>query len=432
MSRWAQAYRPLQPRTLLVQSAVLVVAEIALFAGYRGHEAGFHWATHFLVAMTTWALVNAAWLALKGAPARGQLIALLGWHLLAMLPDLLFGLASVPHDDWMDVFLGHIASHYVPGGAYLWLFVALVASALYALLLAGWLAARRTEADAGMAPGVGLGGGHLVRAQRRPDREPLDARRLGPAADVEIVLLHGLGASKEIWQPVAERLAADGRTVLTPDLLGFGASRDIGTTFTLTDHVAALKRLLDEAGASAPLLVGHSFGCAVAAAFVQAHPERVRGLVLVSPPAFHDPGAARERLAQQGWLARQVLEGTPAASLVCNAMCLTRGAAGRLMPRVASSVPDAVARDSVHHTWPAYRDAVCALLEANPVPGAIAHPRVPTRVVLGDDDAQTPAQDLLDLPHDEVSIEIWPADHLLPVRLPERLAGLIAEPARRA
>ncbi len=424
---WARAYRPLGVRTLLVQLAVLVVAEALLFASYRGHEASFHWATHFLVAMAVWALVNLAWLALKGAPARAQLLTLIGWHLVAMFPDVLFGRAGVAHDDWMDVFLAHISSHYVPGGAYTWLVVALLASALYAVVLARWLEARRREADAGMAPGIGLGGTHLIRAQRPVEQTPLAHARFGPTRPPEIVLIHGLGASLAIWEPLARGLGDRGLSVLVPDLLGFGCSREIGTTFSLVEHAAAVERLLDTTGADQPLVVGHSFGCAVAAELARRRPERLRGLVLVCPPAFRDPAAARERLGRRGWLARQVLAGTPAASLVCNTMCLTRRVAAVLTTRLARDVPDAVARDGVQHTWPAYRDALNALLEDNPVPDAIEHPLRPTTVVVGDADRQTPPEDVLDWPHDAVRVELWPSDHLLPWRHAARLAELLVE-----
>lgn len=425
MRGWARAYRPLRLRTLLLQLAVLAVAEVLLFASYRGHEASFHWATHFLAAMTVWAAVNLAVLVLKGAPGRGQLLSLLAWHLFAMFPDFLFSGAEVPHDDWMDVFLAHITSHYMPGGVYTWLFSALVVSALYVIVLAGWLGARRAEADAGMAPGIGMGGGHLIRAQRSPAVELLAHLRLGADRPPDIVLLHGLGASRAIWRPVAEQLAARGHSVLVPDLVGFGRSRGIGTSFGLDDHVAAVKRLLDETAAEQPVVVGHSFGCAVAAALAKEHAEDVRALVLVSPPAFRDGEEARTRLGERGWLARHVLRGTPAASLACNTMCLTRSLAGRVMPRVASRVPAEVARESVEHTWPSYRDALGALMEDNPVPDAIESPRRPTLVVLGEDDLQTPSADVLAYPHERVRVEVWPADHLLPVRLADRLAQLL-------
>lgn len=416
---WTLAYRPLRVPGLLVQLVVLVGAELLLFASYRGHEASFHWATHFLVGMSMAALTNLAWLAVKGAPARWQLLSVLVWHLYAMFPDLLFS-AGIPHDDWMDIFLGHISSHYVPGGAYTWLCVAVTLSMLYAIFLSGWLAARHAEADAGLAPGIGLGGGSLVHAQSDPAATVLAHARYGPTGLPQVLLLHGLGASWAVWQLVAIELERQAVATLVPDLLGFGASRTIGTRFRLADHTAAVCSLLDRYQANSVVVVGHSFGCAVAVALANAEPDRVRALVLVSPPAFRDSIEARVRLGERGWLARRVLAGSPVASVTCGAMRLLRRPAGALLARLARTLPERVARDGVQHTWPAYRDALAALLDDNPVPAAIEAPRRPTTVVLGDADPETPVEDVLDWPHDRVRvIEVPGADHLIPLRRPQ-------------
>ncbi len=305
---------------------------------------------------------------------------------------------------------------------YRWLCVSLVASTIYVALR--WVKARRAEVDAGMAPGIGLGGIHLVRPQQSPMTQPLAHGRLGDRPP-NVVLLHGLGASSAIWQPVAEQLAARGHSILLPDLLGFGKSRRLGTTFALADHVDALKRLLQHTEAQQPLLVGHSFGCAVAAALADEQPDTVHALVLVSPPAFRDADIARSRLSERGWLARQFILGTPAASLTCQTMCLTRPLLARLAPRLANGVPDAVARDSVEHTWPAYRDALSALLDDNPLPDAIDKPRRPTLLILGENDSQAPPEDVLAHPHEHIRVEVWPSDHLLPLRHADRLANLL-------
>ena len=422
---WALAYRPLAGRTLLVQTAVLIVAELALFASYRGHEAGFHWATHFLVGLTAAGLLNLAWLALKGAPMRGQIASIYGLHLFAMFPDLLFS-AGIPHDDWMDVFLGHISSHYVAGGAATWLVLALASSGIYAGALSLWLRARRIEAEAGQAPGIGIGGAALLRPQASPSREGLAHTRFGPARAPDVVLLHGLGASRAVWAPVAAELESRAVAGVVPDLLGFGASRSIGTSFGLDEHVDALLRLLGQDAAEPVVVVGHSFGGAVAAALAAADPRRVRALVLVSPPVFRDAARARERLGQRGWLSRQVLRGSPLASVACGLMCILRRPAARLAALTARGVPRQVALDGVQHTWPAYRDALTTLLEENPLPGAILHPVRPTTLILGEADAEAPAADVLDWPHGSVYVILLPGDHLLPLSSPAVIADRIA------
>lgn len=133
----------LRPRHLLNQLTVLVTAEIWLFASYRGHDAGFHWATHFLVGLTAAALFNLSWLIFTNTPAPGQFLSILIAHLVAMFPDFLFG-AGVPHYQWMDIFLAHNAAHEIPGEDRGWLAIGLVAFGAYTVALARWLAAQES------------------------------------------------------------------------------------------------------------------------------------------------------------------------------------------------------------------------------------------------------------------------------------------------
>lgn len=162
-----RAYAPLRRRTLTVQLIVLVMSEVALFRVYGGYDSRFHWGAHFLVGLLTAALWLSVVLLVKGAPARGQLLTVLLFHLYAMAPDLVFR-AGGPHARWMNVFLGHIWVHYLPGGDRTWLVLAELALAGYCLLLSRWLQARTDEAGAGMAPGIGVGGA----AGRRPQADP--------------------------------------------------------------------------------------------------------------------------------------------------------------------------------------------------------------------------------------------------------------------
>jgi len=108
-----------------------------------------------------------------------------------MAPDLLFR-GGVPHHRWMDVFLGHVAAHYLPGGDVSWLLIALICAGAYVATLTAWLRARRTEALAGMPPGVGVTGAAVLRPQRDPRRHQLAHEHAGSGND-PVVLLHGLG-----------------------------------------------------------------------------------------------------------------------------------------------------------------------------------------------------------------------------------------------
>jgi hypothetical protein len=148
VTRPRDAYRRLRPRSLWLQLGVLAAGEVAIFAVYADADARFHWSTHFLVGLTTAAVVNLLVLAIWSRPAPGQLGGILGWHLLAAAPDLVFRL-GVPHYEWMDVFLGHISVHEIVGGDETLLGVALATAGLYIASLTRWLRARAADAAAG-------------------------------------------------------------------------------------------------------------------------------------------------------------------------------------------------------------------------------------------------------------------------------------------
>lgn len=115
-------------------SVVAIFVEIVLYVSYRAQDARFHWLTHVLVGGSTAFLVMAAWSWITRRPARLPIIWWLFGHLYAMVPDLLFR-AGTAHSAWMEIFLGHIASHAVPGRNTTWLVVFAGALALYLFVL---------------------------------------------------------------------------------------------------------------------------------------------------------------------------------------------------------------------------------------------------------------------------------------------------------
>lgn len=144
--RRTDGYRPLYPRTLIWQLAVLLGAEAAIVAVYWKPDSLFHWSIHFLVGLTAAAVWNLAVLLVLDRPAPGQLASILVLHLIAMAPDILFGF-DVPHHAWMDLFLGHISVHYTPGQDRTWLVIALLSAGLYIIFLSRWLALRTRQAS---------------------------------------------------------------------------------------------------------------------------------------------------------------------------------------------------------------------------------------------------------------------------------------------
>jgi pimeloyl-ACP methyl ester carboxylesterase len=122
-----------------------------------------------------------------------------------------------------------------------------------------------------------------------------------------LVLLHGIGMSRQVWEPVIPVLAAQ-FDVIAVDLPGFGGSP------ALPDGVgdpAALARavggLLDDLDVSAPRLAGNSLGGWVALEL--AAQRRVASVALLSPAGLwrdDTPRYCRVSLRASRWLCRHV------------------------------------------------------------------------------------------------------------------------------
>lgn len=111
----------------------------------------------------------------------------------------------------------------------------------------------------------------------------IHARVLRPegASVRPLVMLHGLGVSSASLGPLAERLAERSATTVC-DLPGFGLSRadEVWSTARIASAVA---RFLDLRGLRRVTLIGHSYGCHVAAMVAARDPARVAALVMLSP-----------------------------------------------------------------------------------------------------------------------------------------------------
>jgi pimeloyl-ACP methyl ester carboxylesterase len=105
-----------------------------------------------------------------------------------------------------------------------------------------------------------------------------EGRRDGPV----LVMVHGFAASLHTWEPWVRRLSADYR-IVTLDLPGHGLTRTPdGYVTSLDGHAAAVAAVTDRLALPRFVLIGNSMGGATAWTYALAHPERMRGLVLVN------------------------------------------------------------------------------------------------------------------------------------------------------
>ena len=104
-----------------------------------------------------------------------------------------------------------------------------------------------------------------------------------------VVLLHGLTATHRYVVMGSKALQRAGHDVLAYDARGHGASDPAPSpeAYTYADLAGDLVRVMDEAGMERAVLAGASMGAHTAVRVALEHPERVAGLVVVTPA--YDP-----------------------------------------------------------------------------------------------------------------------------------------------
>jgi pimeloyl-ACP methyl ester carboxylesterase len=211
--------------------------------------------------------------------------------------------------------------------------------------------------------GVALprGGGLQVHVQTMPPGlEPGTTDAAGAAAaaagaDVGVVLLHGFGSHTMTWRHLLPALAGVGPAIAF-DRPGFGLTERPmpgdwprgANPYDTASQIDLTIALMDAYGLERAVLVGHSAGGALAVEVALAHPERVAGLVLVSPAIVRGGGAP-------GWT-RPLLH-TPQMNRVGPLlMRQLGGSAGEGFLRAAYANPERLATEDVE----AYRRALRA------------------------------------------------------------------------
>lgn len=120
-----------------------------------------------------------------------------------------------------------------------------------------------------------------------------------PASATPVVLLHGLAGHAGEWDAAAAHLAPH-RRVVAVDQRGHGASERRPADVSRAAYVADVRAVCEQLGVHRPVLVGQSLGGHTAMLTAAAHPDLVRGLVLVEAGAAPaDPGTPEEI---GGWL----------------------------------------------------------------------------------------------------------------------------------
>ncbi len=95
-----------------------------------------------------------------------------------------------------------------------------------------------------------------------------------------VVLIHGIGASADIWKKNIRELARSSR-VYAPDLVGFGYTDKPDIPYSPANFAHFLNAFTTSLGIGTASLIGLSLGGGIALLYTLDHPDRVEKLVLV-------------------------------------------------------------------------------------------------------------------------------------------------------
>lgn len=96
-----------------------------------------------------------------------------------------------------------------------------------------------------------------------------------------VILLHGMTASADNYREIMYHFA-DEHWLIAPDIPGFGESDDT-EPYTVPHLVEWLAAFHDALELPSAIVLGHSFGGALATAYAVTYPEDVHGLFLIAP-----------------------------------------------------------------------------------------------------------------------------------------------------
>lgn len=292
-----------------------------------------------------------------------------------------------------------------------------------ALAGAGWLAAHINSPAVREWRPPSLPAGHAG---------PLFART-GGEGDLGVLLLHGLGATGDVFAVTADELAEHHR-VAVPDLLGFGRSLSDSDDIGTAAHLDALEAVIDQALGDRRLLIGaHSLGSTLALRLADRMPERIERVVCLGAPIWADPRAA---VGAAGPMERAFLLNERIAAQGCQWMCRHRSAAGWLAAAAAPRWPIPIAREASLHTWPAYRQTMehqVLDVDWSALLTSVGRQGIPLTLAWGSDDSiGDPAYARGLVEHlESIDIEIIAgADHTVPAARPELLAAWLSRTPR--
>ncbi len=229
-----------------------------------------------------------------------------------------------------------------------------------------------------------------------------------------IALVHSLAMDRKFWAPVAERLAADA-AVLCYDCRGHGASGKPAGPYTVEQFGDDLADLVSALGWSKTAVAGASMGGCVSLAFAMRHPDKTSALGLVDTTACYNDAKA--------WAGRA--EAALTKGLESLIEFQTTRWFGDAFREANPAVVKACVDTFLANELPAYSET-CKMLGAADLRDGLSGIKVPTRIVVGEEDYATPVK-MAEEMHAGITgstfLVLPKARHLTPLEQPDTIAA---------
>lgn len=250
----------------------------------------------------------------------------------------------------------------------------------------------------------------------RPARRP-GAKRL--------VLIHSLALDGTIWDGVARELAGEVE-LLTYDCRGHGQSERVAGPFSTDLFASDLAELLDHLNWPSAAIAGCSMGGCVAMAFAGRNPERTAGLGLIDTTAWYGERAPRDWRERAANARSKGFQGMIEFQLK---RWFSEGFRKGHAELVKGLSEVFVANDLECYT------ASCQMLGEADLRAVLGSIRVPTVVIVGEDDDATPPAMAKFLHHaiPGSTLTVLPGGkHLTPVEFPVQIASQLLQLVKRS
>lgn len=235
-----------------------------------------------------------------------------------------------------------------------------------------------------------------------------------PTSPKRLALIHSLAMDRSFWRPVVDRLGKSA-AILTYDARGHGASDKASGPFTVEQFADDLSDLLGTIGWASTRVGGCSMGGCVALAFAARHPSKLEGLGLFDTTACYGDAKAWGERADAA-----VKNGL--ASLT--AFQVTRWFGDEFReknPATVKSALDVFLANDLN----CYAET-CRMLGAADLRAHLSSIKVPTRILVGEEDYATPTKMAEELNRGIAgsNYTLLPkARHLTPLEHPDKVAA---------